>query len=235
MKLAILLRGNNFLEKDRYGYSMDARENAASLLEKFLLPIRLKYPETKLYLATYDSPILEELKELIAPCEVVMLDAAGSTQIETFKQGMRHVFENDDCDALLVTRFDLDFKKNFDDWNIQIDDSSVYFPFKETMIGWRDHQRVGDAVHIIGRKAMNDFFSAMIMNQLARRPDLHMLYYFMRTLNGNIRFIEDGHWDSNSMFANPECDNPLYMIFNRPRLETLAPYTGTMPREIRGE
>ncbi|MGV1751015.1 hypothetical protein [Agrobacterium sp. CG674] len=233
MKIAILLRGHHFLEKDRFGFPMDARENAASLMEKFLLPIRLKYPDTKLYLATYDSPVLEELKELIGPCEMIPLDAEGSTQIETLKQGLKHVFDNDDFDTLIVSRFDLDFKKNFDDWNVQLDDLSVYFSWKETLQGWRDHNRVGDAVHIIGRKAMSDFYNATIMCQLARRTNLHMLYYFLRTTVGTARFIEPGHWDSNTLFSNPECDNPLYKISNRPRLET--PHNGIIPTEIFGE
>ena len=235
MRVAILLRGHNFLESDRYGYPMDARYNADSLLENFLLPIRAAYPGAKLYLATYDSPALAELKARFEPCELVALGADATNQIETYKQGLKHVFDNDDCDALIVTRFDLAFKKNFADWNVEIDDSAISFPWKESLIGWRDHQRVGDAVHVIGRRSMNDFYSAMIMNQLARRRDLHLLYYFLRMLTGNIRFLEPGHWDSNSLFANPECDNPLYMIFNRPRLDEMAPYTGMMPKEVRGE
>lgn len=235
MKISILLRGNNFLEKDRFGFPMDARDNAASLLENLILPVRNKYPDAKVYLATYDSPALEDLKSAFAPCEVIAIDANGSTQLETYKQGLKHIFENDDCDALIVTRFDLDFHKNFADWDVQIDDGSVYLPWREGLIGWRDHRRVGDAVHIIGRKVMGDFYSVMIMSQLAKRSDLHMLYYFLRLLNGNIRFIEQGYWDSNPMFANPECHNPLYTIYNRPRLETPAPYMAVMPTEIKAE
>lgn len=235
MKVAVLLRGNNFLEKDRYGFPMDARDNAQSLLANFLTPIRERYPEAKLYLATYPSPALEELMETLGPCELIAQEPEGSSQIETFKQGLRHIFENDDCEALIVTRFDLEFRKSFAYWNLEINDSCLYFPFKETLIGWRDHRRVGDAVHVIGRKVMNEFYSALIMNQLARRGDLHLLYYFLRVLYGSIRFIDAGHWDSNTLFANPECNNPLYRIFNRPRLSQFAPYTGMMPQEVKGE
>ena len=173
--------------------------------------------------------------EEFGPCELILLNAEGSSQIETYKEGLRYVFEKDDCDALIVTRFDLDFIKDFSRWDLKIDDSSIYFPFKETLIGWRDHKRVGDTIHVIGRKSMNDFYSALLMNQLARRKDLHLLYYFLRMLTGNVKFIDDGHWDSNPMFANPECGNPLYRISNRPKLEMMAPYTGQMPYEVRGE
>jgi len=82
---------------------------------------------------------------------------------------------------------------------------------------------------------MSDFYNALIMVQVAGRKDLHLLYYFLRVLTANVRFIEAGHWASNSLFANPESDNPLYKIFNRPRLADLAPDTGMLPREIKGE
>lgn len=235
MKVSILLRGHNFLDKDRYGYPLDALDNVDSLLEKLIIPVRNLYPDAKLFLATYESPILADLVQRYAPCELMLLNRDGSSQIDSYKQALKHVFEHDDCDALIVTRFDLAFKKSFPEWNVQVDDHTVIFPWKETLIGWRDHQRVGDTIHIIGRRAMSDFYSCLIMNGLARRPDLHLLYYFMRTLTGNIRFISEGHWDSNPLFANPECDNPLYTFSNRPRLQEFAPYTGMMPREIRGE
>lgn len=235
MKVAILLRGNTFVEKDRYGFPMDARDNVASLLENFILPIRALYPEAKLYLATYDSPILADLTTQFEPCEPIILEAEDSSQIETFKVALKHIFETNDFDALIATRFDLAFRKSFSDWNLDIDDSTIYFPWKESLIGWRDHQRVGDAVHVIGRRVTNDFYSALIMNQLARRRDIHLLYYFLRLMTGNIRFIEPGYWDSNTLFANPECDNPLYRIFHRPKLADMAPHLGLMPREVKGE
>lgn len=235
MKISILLRGNNFLEKDRFGFRMDARDNAPSLLENLIGPVRAKYPDAKVYLATYNSAALEDLKAAFAPCEVILIDANGGTQLETYKRGLQHIYENDDCDAVIVTRFDINFIKSFDDWGVQIDNATVYIPWREWLVGWRDHHRVGDAVHIIGREVMGDFYSGIIMSQLAKRADLHLLYYFLRLLTGNIRFIDHGFWDSNPMFSSPESHNPLYTIFNRPRLPGPAPNIGRMPTEIKAE
>jgi hypothetical protein len=54
-------------------------------------------------------------------------------------------------------------------------------------------------------------------------------------MHANLRFIEDGYFDSNTLFANPECDNPLYKIFNRPRLTTPSPSMGMQLGEIQAE
>lgn len=235
MKLSVMIRGNNFLEADRFGFPMDGRDNVKSLLEKIVQPVRSLNPGARIFLVTYPSAALDEIKAALEPCELVLLDPKGSSQIETFKHGIKHIFEQDDCDAVLSVRFDLEFKKSFYSWDLQLSDDAIHFPWKEYLAAWRDHRRVGDAVHIIGRKALPDFYSGLTLCQVAGRKDLHLLYYMTRTLNGNLRFIEDGYWDSNTVYLNPECDNPLYRIFNRPKLDGYAPYTGRVVTEIRGE
>lgn len=235
MRLAVLIRGNNFLEQDRFKCPMDARNNVRSLLDKLIGPIRAATPDAKIYLATYDSPALAELQEAFEPCELILFPKDGSSQADTYKESLRQIFLKDDYDALVVTRFDLEFKKSFENWNLDIQKDSIYFPWKEYKIYWRDHWRVGDAVHIIGRSAIPAFHSALIMSQLSGRTHLHLLYYFLRTMHGNLRFIEDGYWDSNTFFANPECANPLYKIFNRPRIEQVASNTGMYLGEIMAE
>ncbi len=235
MRLSIMLRGFNYLEADRYGIAMDGRKNADSLLENLIEPVRKISPDAKLYLVTYDSPALAEIVEKFQPCEVVLLKQEGSTQAETFKDGLKYTFGKDEFDALIVGRFDLDFRKPFDQWNVQPDENKIYLPFKEYVSHWRDHRRVGDAVHIIGKNGVSPFYNALIMGQLAARPHLHLMYYFLRTMTPHLHFIEDGYWDSNTLYSNPECDNPLYKIFNRPRYAQQTPTTGLVMGEIRAE
>lgn len=218
MRLSVLLRGSNFLEADRFGLSMDGRNNIDSLIEKLINPVREKDPEAQIFLATYDSPALEEIQAKIGNCETVLIDQEGSTQLETYKAGIRKVFETGNFDSLIASRFDLEFKKPFDSWNVQLDENAIYFPFREYRNHWRDHFRVGDAVHIVGKNALPLLHDAIIMSQLARRKHMHLLYYYLRTMHRDLRFMEDGYWDSNTIFANPECNNPLYHIHNRPHL-----------------
>jgi hypothetical protein len=235
LRLSVLIRGNNYIEKDRFGLPMDARKNIDSIIENIVAPVRESNPDAKIYLATYDSPALAELQDKLGPCELIKLDAQGSSQIETYKEGLKHVFAQDEYDALAVIRFDLQFRKKITDWNVDISRDSIYFPVKEYKSYWRDHWRVGDAVHVIGKSAISHFYNAMIMNQLSGRAHLHLMYYFLRTMHANLRFIEDGYFDSNTLFANPECDNPLYKIFNRPRLTTPSPSMGMQLGEIQAE
>lgn len=235
LKLSILIRGNNYLEKDRFGLPMDSRKNADSLMRNVIEPIRARSPGAKVYLATYHSPALADLREKFAPCELILLDADGSSQTETYKEGLKHVFSKDDCDAVIVTRFDLEFKKPFDTWDVEVNRDNIYFPWKEYKAFWRDHWRVGDAVHIIGRHAMAKFYNAIIINQLSGRSHLHLMYYFLRTMHENLNFIEDGYWDSNTLFSNRECDNPLYTIYNRTKMAIPTPSLNMQLGEIFAE
>ncbi len=233
MRLSILIRGNNFLEADRFGLSMDARNNIDSLIEKLIDPVRRKDPEANIYLATYDSPALAEIQAKIGKCETILLDAAGSTQAETYKAGVRRVFEHGKTDVLIVSRFDLEFKKSFDAWDVQLDENAIYFPWREYRNHWRDHFRVGDAVHVVGKNAMSPFYDSLIMSQLSGRKHLHLLYYFLRMMYPGLRFLEQGYWDSNTIFSNPECDNPLYQIHNRPRIAVASNGGDSFLQEVR--
>lgn len=126
MKLSVMIRGNNFLEADRFGFPMDGRDNVKSLLEKIVQPVRSLNPGARIFLVTYPSAALDEIKAALEPCELVLLDPKGSSQIETFKHGIKHIFEQDDCDAVLSVRFDLEFKKSFYSWDLQLSDDAIY-------------------------------------------------------------------------------------------------------------
>lgn len=112
MKLGVLLRGHHFLEKDRCGYELDATSNIESLTENIFRPIKEMYPESKFGMVTYDSPILNSIKEKLDYFEVMQINKEGSSQLETYKQGIQFMKDNFEFDALVSIRFDLKFKKN---------------------------------------------------------------------------------------------------------------------------
>jgi hypothetical protein len=223
-KLAILLRGHNFLEKDRFGYPMDSRKNMASLNTNLIKPILDLHPGSKIFFCTYDSLAVKELTEYFGPSKVILMDKNNDNQISTYKSAIKYLFNNEEFDAILATRFDLNFLKLFDTWEIEISRDTIYFPWREYSYNWNNHRRVGDSVHIIGINACHDFYNALTMCQLAKRDNLHLLFYFLRLSYPSLHFIEEGYWDSNTLFANKECSNPLYTIFNRPKLKNLANY-----------
>ena len=157
MRLSILIRGHNFLEKDRFGLPMDGRDNAASLLENVIAPIRAKNPDATVYLATYESPALAELQEKFAPCELILLDPKGSSQAETYKEALKHIFEKTDYDALVVARVDMACKTPSDARDRKIEINSINITWTEYRDYWRDQRRVGDVIHVMGKAAMRDF------------------------------------------------------------------------------
>jgi hypothetical protein len=235
IKLAVLIRGHNYLEADRFGYRLDARTNCTNLIENVLLPVRRLYPSARFVFATYDSPILEDVAQRLMPTDALVLPKEGSHQITTYMEGLRYIEEHVECDAVVVIRFDTAFKHNFDNWDMLVNRTAVFFPFREYLTGWRDHRRVGDAVHVIGRDALPHFITALGMVHMAGRSDLHMLYYYLRTLHWDLQFLFDGYWDSNTLFGNRECDNPFYTYCNRPKIEDYPEYYGYLTIEIHAE
>jgi len=218
MKTALLLRGHNMLEKDRFGFPMDSRVCIDAFLKQILLPLQAQH-EVKLYFVTYDSPALTAWIDATAPERVMLLDVNKSSQISTYSHGLKEIHDaKSGFDCIIALRFDLLYLKNFDDWNVKLDDSTLFFCWREYLAYWRDHRRVGDTIHIIGRKALPAFFNALQCVGILR-PNMHLMYYIVSTLYGKIAFIEDGYWDSNTLYNIPEAFNPIYQICNRPRLD----------------
>lgn len=183
-------------------------------------PVRNIDPGARVFLATYDSPVLTEVKRQIGPCETLLFDPKGSSQLETFKQALLRIRNR--FSVLVATRFDLEFQKPFDQWAVAPDENALFFPWREYEGLWANHNRVSDTVHIIGKNQVEPFIKTIEMCQLAGKSDLHYAYYYMRSVNGGmclddaaLKFIEDGFWDSNTMGDAPQARNPLYRICNR--------------------
>ena len=236
MAFAILIRGHNYLEKDRFGYPMDAADNINNIIDNIIIPIREKYPDSKVYLSTYHSPSLRKIINSIGECELIENNPSNSTQISTYLRGLEHIDKiNSTYSSIIALRFDLLFLKKFIDWGVDCDEDVVYFNWKEYRYNWNDHRRVGDAIHIIGKNCLSHFYNSLQMCTLAGRKDLHMMYYFMRTVWPYLEFIQEGYWDSNSLWNTNESDNPMYKIFNRPKLNLMPDYYGKIIQEIKAE
>src|SRR5262249_30184975 len=76
-----------------------------------------------------------------------------------------------------------------------------------------------------------DFDAALA--SLEGRPDLHLLYSRLESGPQALHFIEEGYFDSNTLFGNPECANPLYRIGNRPRLWFRRPVASPWMRNLK--
>jgi hypothetical protein len=228
MKIAVLLRGYHQLEKDRFGYPLDAREFAAGLRRDLVDSLRPAH-EVVFFAVTYPSGIQEELLALLKPDHVTVLESQSSTQISTFLRGLDAVrtHPNAPFDRVIITRFDLIFKRPAVEWDIWRE-TGIFLPWRESEEAWRAHpvadpaadwltrQRVGDIVHVIDWPYLAAFEAAVA--SLAGQTDLHNLYRALEKESAPVRFIEPGFYDSNTLYAYPDCTNPLYHIGNRPKL-----------------
>jgi hypothetical protein len=198
---------------------MDARTNYQIINDNLIQPIKEQYPSTKVFFSTYSSPAIEEISEKLQPSKIILQELTNSSQISTYKSGIDYLLNNEDFDAIVATRFDLNFLKNFRQWDIEITKDRIYFPWKEYYSCWKNHKRVGDAIHIIGKNACTTFNDALTICQLSKQ-DMHLLYYYLRLMHPSLHFIEQGYWDSNTLWGNRQASNPLYKIISRPKLKT---------------
>lgn len=161
------------------------------------------------------------------PCELILLDLNGSSQAETYKEALKHVFQKTDFDALVVVRFDLAFKKPFDAWDLKTDINSIHFTWKEYRDYWCDHRKVGDAIHVSRQAPPFPLSTMRADHEPAGRSRSSAQDVLVIARCTTTEVYRGRLLDTNTLFANPECDNPLYTVFNRPRLTSMAGSTGT--------
>ncbi len=232
MKIALLVRGFHWLEKDRYGFPLDARALVPSLIEKVLLPLREQH-SVEVFAVTYSSPVQDEVLAQLAPRSAAVLDPKNSNQIQTYLHGLELIHTaaaTQPFDRVIVTRFDLIYHQSALAWKIW-DRSGIFFPWREYECLWNEHHRAGDAIHVIDWPALSAFQQGIA--RLKGRPDLHLLYGELEKSGQPLHFLEEGFYDSNTLFANRECANPIYRIGNRPRLRVASPTSSPWLRRLR--
>jgi hypothetical protein len=171
------------------------------------------------------------MMKALQPEGEIILDSKTSNQVGTFLTGIDLISEKcPDFDKLICTRFDLVYLKSILDWNIWGQDKGIYLPWREYESSWKREHRVGDAIHVIDKGFVDTFRSAL--NRQLYMLDIHWLFDELAKETKKVFFIEDGYFDSNSLFSNIECYNPLYRIANRPRLPIRQPFLANPPGEI---
>ena len=220
MKIALLLRGFHYLPKDRFGFPMDGCRHLESLQANIIEPLRARH-SLDLFLVTYPSPFLDDIIGSLKPRAVALADPKKSFQVTTYLEGVELIEKQEENYARIVcTRFDLRYLKSIDQWNIW-NSEGIFFPWREYEAAWEQEHFTGDAIHVVDGP-----YLARFKTGLATQPsksDLHHLYDALAPLTSNLFFIESGFYDSNTMYWNKECWNPLYRIANRVRIPVSQP------------
>ena len=221
------------LEKDRFGFPLDSRICIDRFIQFVLRPLEAEH-QVKVFFVTYDSPGLQAWVDAVKPELVTLLDVKNSSQISTFTRGLQDIYvRSKDLDCIIAVRFDLLYLKPFNEWGVKLRRNQIVFPWREYRYYWRDHKRVGDAIHVIGIEALPAFFNALQCLGIIR-PSMHLMYYIVTLLYENLYFIDDGFWDSNTLFNNAEAFNPIYQICNRPHLDIVPSNFNQIIPEIQG-
>jgi hypothetical protein len=221
MNIAVLLRGFHYLARDRFGFPMDGRQYVESLERCILAPLRKEH-HVKVFVATYPSHICDEMMEALRPDGTIILDSKTSNQVATFESGIELVSgQCPEFDKLVCTRFDLSYLQSIVNWNVWREDKGIYLPWREYESLWKQDHRVGDAIHVIDKGFVDLFVESL--HEHCREPHLHCIFDDLAKKTDRLFFIEEGYFDSNTLYGNAECRNPLYRIGNRPRLPVREP------------
>ena len=251
MNIAVLLRGFHYLSRDRFGFPMDGRQYLESLDRCVLGPLRKEH-RVKVFVATYPSPFCDEVTNTLRPDGLIILDSKKSDQVGTFVSGLELVSTQfPECDKLICTRFDLTYLKSVLDWNVWREETGIYMPWREYEAFWKERHVVGDAIHVVDKGFIELFAETLKLHRddmerrfpvrvfrssadgagpAARPAHLHGIFDDLAKLTDRLFFIEEGYFDSNTLFCHPECYNPLYRIGNRPRLPVREP--GREPADL---
>lgn len=221
MNIAVLIRGFHYLARDRFGFPMDGRQYVESLERCILAPLRKKH-HVKVFVATYPSHICDEMMDALRPDGKIILDSKTSNQVATFGSGIELVSSQfPEFDKVICTRFDLSYLKSILNWNVWLEDKGIYFPWREYESLWKQDHRVGDAIHVIDKGFVDLFVESLHAHR--SEPHLHCVFDDLSKKTDRLFFIEEGYFDSNTLYCNAECHNPLYRIGNRPRLPVREP------------
>lgn len=221
MNIAVLLRGFHYLARDRFGFPMDGRQYVESLERCILAPLRKEH-HVKVFVATYPSHICGEMIDALRPDGKIILDSKTSNQVATFGSGIELVSAQfPEFDKVICTRFDLSYLKPIVNWNVWREDKGIYLPWREYESLWKQTHRVGDAIHVIDKGFVDIFVESLHAHR--GESHLHCIFDDLAKKTDRLFFIEEGHFDSNTLYGNAECRNPLYRIGNRPRLPVREP------------
>jgi hypothetical protein len=196
MKIGIVLAGasygtkigNNNFDRD---WNLSKDNIKSNLIDCF------PNDEVTVYLATYvDSIQNKKLVEFYNPKRAFVLPYQNSHQRTTYKVGLQIVLD-DDLDFIISTRFDIKFKDKVSNYNF--DYNKVNFLFKDLEPHWTNTRYVGDCLHGIPKKYLNDFVEALSREHESNAWFMHGIYNRLIPMIGenNMHFIFDGNHNSN--------------------------------------
>lgn len=219
MKIALLIKGIAY--NNQYRQGVNYKRTLQGMWDNIILPLRNgeNSREVDIYLATYKTKgaenIMDDIENDYDAFDITFLNFEGATQTRTAITGLEMIKrECDGCsyDAVIMTRFDVEWKMPISKWNI--DWSKINFVWRETQRMWEQSRRVGDVVFVFPAK----YIDVMIL-ALKENPHPENMHCIYPNVVGHMReryglseekcihlIVSDGYYDSGRGM------NPLYTL-----------------------
>jgi hypothetical protein len=209
MNIAVLIRGmsyssNKTVNKSPINWGFSDKNNPKkykklnldfmacydNIWESLITPLRRKH-KVDIYLSTYISSKFGEILNLTQPVKYHLNNLEKDNQISTVRNGLQ-LIEN--CDFVIVIRFDLLFLKMIEDFNLDFD--KINFLWKEQDY-WQIYNHVGDLMFAYPYEYNKNFINVCNRiekgENLPHAMDFHFIYKCLQEDIGidQIRFCQD--------------------------------------------
>lgn len=172
----------------------DWRRSIDGLQEKLIDPYREAH-SVKTYFTSYRHRYQNQLIHAVDPAKCQLFTSSGQSQISTYIKGLE-LLQGEPLDFIIITRFDIEFKKPIIEWNIDYGKFNVLFREKDFWHG--GYEFTTDVIFLFPAKYLQALIDGVY--QLRSCPprefhDMHGTYKNVKTILGdeNMHFITDDY------------------------------------------
>lgn len=220
MKIAVVLRGISYNPTYRLG--VDWRLGMDSFKANIINDCLDHGATIDIFIGTYNNAksqeILESYKALeiadrvkVVECAFFPIGGPEYNQRDCCKKALQLLKQNGHLyDQIILTRFDLEYKKSISEMNI--DNNKINILWKELEHAWKAHKRICDVFFVFNATYLPAFMIAC--ERQRDRTNLHKIYNWLLTYVGQdssqIHFLtgDNEFYDSNS----DKYENPFYVV-----------------------
>lgn len=209
MSSAVLFRGYAHREPGKIrSWGCDWRPCLGSQRKFLIEPIADRYGYPDIFLTTYATPFLEEVKSDYDCGDRIVLSPEGSTQGQVVAEGLRIIAEASDksYDFVAVCRFDL--RLMLCPLSPRLVPDRVNFLWREWEEAlWLDHNRIGDAIFFMPGSLVAGFRRGVLEAEKEISPEpkqsyldgLHKIYRSVaRNVGGMVHVMDDSYKCTNT-------------------------------------
>ena len=187
-KIGVVIRGITEGRSDRQNKDWNLTKD--NLKEYLIIPIG---ESCNLYITTYQTNNLEQIRTFYNPKKLNVLNFQGSNQLDTMIKALVDI-QDEDLDFIIVIRFDTEYLQKIDTFEFEFDKFNFLFKEKNA---WDNQKFISDNFFAFPKKHLQSFITALKEEQ--SKPsrsfhDLHNSYNKLKDIIGeeSIQFVFEG-------------------------------------------